>query len=80
MSAGAAKVSAAVTEAMKEGHAKSVALQQTKLKYVHTQPCLMLSWCRGEGTGGGSARSWDRGAGVGSFSSRVGHFQGGSSA
>lgn len=32
MAAGAAKVSAAVTEAMKEGHAKSVAMQQQKLK------------------------------------------------
>lgn len=31
LSAGAAKISAALTEAMKEGHAKSVQLQQTKL-------------------------------------------------
>ena len=34
MAAGAAAVSAALTEAMKEGHAKSVALQQQKLTCV----------------------------------------------
>jgi DNA-binding protein YbaB len=32
LAAGAAKLSAALTEAMKEGHNKSVQLQQTKLK------------------------------------------------
>jgi hypothetical protein len=36
LGAGAAALSAALTEAMKEGHAKSVALQQQKLT------CVML--------------------------------------
>ena len=39
LGAGAAALSAALTEAMKEGHAKSVQLQQTKLTCVLTCVC-----------------------------------------